>query len=198
MPQMVQRWYWVPLALVAHGGVVTGCGDDNEKRAVAAEDGGATSGGGTSGESSSAGSSVDPGAAGSGGDATQPGSGGSAGAADVNGGAPLGAGGTDPSAGATAGAAGDGAFVRACSYPNGDACDEISGTLQDALMFQQECSNSERISLDACPTSNLAGRCTYQQAAATLRTSYYAPIEAEELEAAEQACVDRSGEWVQP
>jgi hypothetical protein len=177
---------------MAPASVATGCGDDDEKRAMDAEDGGASPGG-AAGEAGASGSSVDPGAAGLAGDATQPGSGGHAGAADVDGGASPG--GADSAA---AGAAGNGAIVRACSYSNGSACDEISGTLESAIMFQQECSSNERISLDACPTANLAGQCTYEQEEATLLTNYYAPIDAQELEAAEQACVDRSGEWVQP
>ena len=204
MTRMVRRWYLVCLVLAAPLGLAIGCGDSDKAKRTMPGDGGEASGGGEAGGPSASGASAEPAAAGVGGDATDPGSGGNAGTGDVSGGAPTGAGGADTSSGGAdtspGGADGTGnAFATACIYPNGSSCDEISGTQAEASLFDQSCSDNERQSLDECPSTDMAGVCTWAEAGANFRQIHYDPIDPTELEEAELNCLEKPGAvWSEP
>lgn len=197
MRSMVRAGYLVALALGLPLLLASACGsDDKTKRAMDPSDGGASHGGET-GDAGSAGSPPEPsGTSGAGGDTPDPGGAGSGGASAGSGGAPSAAGGAGDS-GAGAGGSPSNVFVSACAYPGGD-CDELTGTSDEASTFQLQCLQNERNVLDECPRTNVAGLCTSSNGGPTVRNFFYAPLDPDELEEAEQHCLELPGEWTVP
>lgn len=210
MAGMVRDGYLVALALAFPLLLTGSCGSkDPVRRATDPSEGGAPSRGGESGDPGASGSPTEPGSGTSdaGGEGPEPSGGGSSGGGDSGGGrggASNGNGGaaSAPGGSSHAGAGGEGsssdAFVSGCTYPGGGDCDELTGTLEETIEFENQCLFNERIPLDACPRVNVAGFCTWTQSGPTIRNFHYSPIEPDELADAEQNCLEIPGEWTVP